>query len=608
MNTSWHFLKLSAMMVPADQMANPLQHTRLSEAELLMREAIQNSADEKRPDVDSPVRFSVRRKLYQGEEKANLIRKLRLEDIKNRTMDFPQSHGWFKYEETCLKSLNDLDIAIPVLLLSDHNTNGLGGNWRRGDDVGSRFFNLVLSMYASRKQDTFSDLLGSYGVGKMVYAVTSSIRTMAYYSSFTPDRSTEGASARFMATAFLPKHRKEEMDYSGHAFFGIGSNQLDYPAAPLTDIHAHEFAESIGLDVRSENDTGLTVMLLDCNLSPDDCLKACEKFWWPRMIDEHSREFVKMEFIDGDERLPSPEPSKRPELKPFIYCHSNIKQRVDPEGYENKPITLRDSGEVGRLCMSALQESDIEGNSLANTVALIRSGLVIQYKSEYAREDDPHAIGVFEAIGTYASECYTFSEPEAHDEWNPYNSRLERHLGDKGVNLVRLTHKRIKENFRDFQMRQKEVKRKPSSEGLTFLDNALGSLFQSRKKGNPPVPKPSHRAFTIRKRGWRDVNNLPIRDNFEFRIALAEGVSEEPVTCEVKTELKILEEVNAKPGTSVPCSVVDNSGAKICNGLGKFNVKLFPNAPLKFHAYADVNPKWRTCWIVTVERRGSDAG
>ena len=161
------------MMVPADQMANPLQHTRLSDAELLMREAIQNSADERREDTSGPVRFSVRRRQYRGEEKSALVSKFGLAEIAERAKSFPEAHGWFKYEETCLSCLNDLDVPISALLLTDHNTNGLGGNWRTSEGVNSRFYNLVLSIYASNKLEDAGDLLGSYGVGKMVYAVTS---------------------------------------------------------------------------------------------------------------------------------------------------------------------------------------------------------------------------------------------------------------------------------------------------------------------------------------------------------------------------------------------------------------------------------------------------
>lgn len=590
------------MMVPADKLINPLQHTRLSDAELLTREAIQNSADERRFNADGPVRFSVKRKQYRGDEKSNLVRKFGLEKIAKRAELFPSAHGWFKYDETCFSHLNDLDVPISVLLLSDHNTNGLGGNWRTDEGIASRFYNLVLSMYSSNKQEEDGDLLGSYGVGKMVYAVTSNIRTMAYYSCFEPTESTDGKSARFMATAFFPKHKVDGEEHSGHAFFGIASNRPDYPAEPLVDACAHNFAESVGLEVRSPDDTGLTVMLLDCDLSPHDCLAACEKFWWPRIFDEHSEEYVNMEFFDGDTKLPSPTPSNRPELKPFIDCYSNIRQQVVPEGYDSKKIKLKETGEVGHLCMTALGGSAAQNNDLTNSVALIRSGLVIQYNPDYAREDDPHAIGVFEAIGDYPSKCFTYSEPEAHDKWNFNHARLQRYLGDRAVKLVRRTHERIKESFRDFQTRQKGVIHNPKSEGLDYLDNILGSIFQQKKKGPPPPPPPSHRAFTIHKKGWRNLNSVPMNDNLEFIIALAEEVSVDSVDCEVSAVLKILEEVDARPGTSVSCAVFNDDGTTISSGSGKFKVKLIPSLPLKFRAVAEVHPTWRTRWTVTVAR------
>ena len=602
MDPKWHFLRQAAMMVPADKMANPLQYTSLTDADILMREAIQNSADERRTDAGGPVRFSVRRKQYRGDEKSVLVGKFGLEEIAERARSFPEAHGWFKFEKTCLGRLDDPDVPISALLLSDHNTNGLGGNWRTSDGVNSRFYNLVLSIYASHKLEDDGGLLGSYGVGKMVYAVTSRIRTMAYYSCFDPGESTDGASARFMATAFLPGHRSDDRDYTGHAFFGNSSETNDYPAKPLIDANAHEFAESVGLETRSSDDTGLTVMLLDCDLAPHDCRDACEKFWWPRTFDEHSEAYVDLEFFDGDTKLPSPNPSRRSELKPFIDCFSNIRQGVNPEGYESKKVRLQAHGEVGHLCLKALRGIEAEHNELANTVALIRSGLVIQYNPSYAREDDPNAVGVFEAIGKYPEKCFTLSEPEAHDEWKFSNSRLQRSLGDEAVDVVRLTHGRVKDNFRDFQTRQKEVVRKTTSEGLDFLDDILGPIFRRRKKGPPPRPEAARRAFTVHKKGWRDLESEPIVDYLDFSIALAEGVSPEPVPCRVKAVLRVLEDAEARPGTAVSCTVCDDDGELMSNGSGTFEVELTPDVAMKFHASAQVHPTWRTRWAVTVAR------
>ena len=614
MDPKWHFLPQTAMTPPADQMANPLSHTALTDAELLMREAIQNSADERKTDADGPVRFSVRRKQYRGDEKSVLVGKFRLEEIAERAKSFKKAHGWFKFNETCLGRLHDPDVPISALLLSDHNTNGLGGDWQTADGVNSRFHNLVLSIYTSHKQEDGTGLLGSYGVGKMVYAVASKIRTMAYYSCFDPDKSTEGASARFMATAFLQGHRTDGQDYTGHAFFGNSSETNYSPARPLIDANAHEFAECVGLERRSSDDTGLTVMLLDCDLTPQDCLDACEKFWWPRTFDKHSETYVDLEFFDGDTKLPSPNPIGRPELKPFIDCFSNIRQGVKPEGYENKKVKLRTHGDVGHLCLKAL--SGIEGleallNELANTVALIRSGLVIQYNPKYVRPGldammsfDEAVVGVFEATGEYPEKCFTMSEPAAHDKWNSNDSRLHMSLGDDGVDLVRLTHSRVKENVRDFQTRIKEVVRKPTSEGLEFLDDILGPIiFRKRKKGPPPRPKPAQRAFTVHKKGWRDPESEPIVDYLDFTIALAEGVSQEPVPCRVKAVLRILEDADARPGTAVSCTVLDDDGKLMSNGSGTFEVELAPDVAMKFRASAQVHPTWRTRWAVTVMRK-----
>ena len=590
------------MMVPADKMANPLQHTSLTDTELLMREAIQNSADERKADADGPVRFSVRQKQYRGDEKSVLVSKFGLEELAERGKSFPEAHGWFKFEETCLSHLKDPDIPISALLLSDHNTNGLGGSWRTPDGVNSRFYNLVLSIYASHKQEGSAGLLGSYGVGKMVYAVTSRIRTMAYYSCFDPGEFTDGESARFMATAFLPGHRTCGLDYTGHAFFGNSSETNEYPARPLTDAEAHKFAESVGLETRSSKDTGLTVMLLDCHLAPHDCRDACEKYWWPRMFNEHSDTYIDLEFFDGNTKLQSPNPSSRTELKPFIDCFSNIRQSVNPDGYESKKVKLQAHGEVGHLCLKALREIEAEQNELANTVALIRNGLVIQYNPNYAREGDPNAIGVFDVVGKRPEKCFTLSEPEAHDEWNFSNSRLQRSLGDKAVDLVRLTHSRIKDSFRDFQTRQKEVVRKTTSEGLDFLDNILGPIFRRRKKGLPRHPEAVRRAFTVHKNGWRDLESEPIVDNLNFTITLVEGASSEPIPCTVKAVLRVLEDAEARPGTTVSCTVLDDNGELMSNGSGTFEILLTPNVAMRFHASAQVHLTWRTRWAVTVAR------
>ena len=149
----------------------------------------------------------------------------------------------------------------------------------RGQSIDNRFHNLVLSIGASEKLTQGSGMLGSYGFGKMVYALASNIRTVAYYSVFEPDEGSKGAYSRFMATGFYPRHKYNTKDYTGHAFLGKGLETSKYPTKPLTNEAATEFVDRLGFDTRNESQTGLTVFLLDCPLTIPELRTACEKYW-----------------------------------------------------------------------------------------------------------------------------------------------------------------------------------------------------------------------------------------------------------------------------------------------------------------------------------------
>jgi hypothetical protein len=600
MDANWEYLRRAAMTVGADMMANPLRQTELQPHELLVREAIQNSLDERRADSEEPVRFLVERKSFLGAEKSALAEAFKLRELAERIQAYEpeQESGWLKFEESCLASLDDPDAGIPVVFLSDHNTNGLGGNWRRREGRDSRFHNLVLSVYASNKAEETGETLGSYGIGKMVYAVSSKIRTMAYYSTFAPSESSEENSARLMATAFLPEHNFHDSQYTGHAFLGPKSEVAEYPARPLADENAHAFIKDLGLKPRKADDTGLTVMLLDCDISPADCRDACERYWWPRLIDND----VILEFKDEGENLPAPNPTGRKEIRPFLDCYRNTVHGVKPEGYVSTEIKLKGTGKVGHMCLKPLDEKAAKANTFANTVALIRNGLVIQYNPEYAREGDPDAAGTFLASHGPAGKAFKLSEPEAHDFWNKHSDRLRTSLGEEGNDLVRRTHERIKTEFRDFQTRLKDIDHGPQGKGLDFIDDLLGSMFKKRKKGPAVSPEPARRAFSIQKRGWRDTDADIVQDRLEFKVALTPDLPETKVTCSVKASLQIREATEGSPGEFVPCNIFDEDDNLLSNGKDAFTIDLEAKTPRTLNAVAQVHPSWRTRWVVNVAR------
>ena len=287
-------------MVAADAMANPLRNTTLSRAELLMREAIQNSADEKLDNLEEPVRFVVSRSVLLGEEKARVVELLQLSEIRERAKSFGnKAHGWFDDASGTIDSLDDPNVPFPIVRVSDYNTKDLGGRWNEEGHIEHRFHNLVLSLLPSEKLNEGTDLLGSYGVGKMVFALASKLRTMAYYSVFEPTEMTDNEHARFMATGFFPRHKTADGNgWTGHGFLGEDSGDKHYPTRPIVDEAAHKFVESLGFERRTIDETGTSVFLLDCPLTVEECRDACEKYWWPRLLDPNDPSYIDLEFED----------------------------------------------------------------------------------------------------------------------------------------------------------------------------------------------------------------------------------------------------------------------------------------------------------------------
>lgn len=599
-NPCWDFLESGAMALSADDMANPLRDTHLSPAEILMREAVQNSADEKKAGTDEPVRFVVSRFELTGEEKRNLVRRLDLRSIKNRARHFGKSHGWFKNAETFIRNLENPEIPIPILSLSDYNTKGLGGVWNRGQSIDNRFHNLVLSIGGSEKLTQGSGMLGSYGFGKMVYALASNIRTVAYYSVFEPDEGSKGEYSRFMATGFYPRHKYRAKDYTGHAFLGEGLETSKYPTRPLTNEAATEFVGRLGFDTRNEGETGLTVFLLDCPLTIPELRTACEKFWWPRLMDPQSDGYVSIEFFDDGKRVSGISPTQVSPLRPFIACYRNLRDDHSPTGYHVCRIPKK-GPRGGNLCLKGLTEEQ-EGSDFVNTVALIRGGLVIKYETKYAREGAPSVAGVF-VTSEENVDAFTYSEPPAHDDWNENNGRLIDSLGDDGAGLIKRTHNVLKTEFRDFQIRLDQQEPEPTVDDIRFLDRILAPIFD-KKPRNPTPPDPQARAVSIHKRARQEPSDPHIRRIFDVSIGLTESAGVAEADIQVTIELKSLAEADGIARGRIPRVVHTEtpSGRKMIadSETRSFPLRIDKGARVELTAEADTHPSWRVRWEVSV--------
>ena len=114
---SWDFLRHGAGILPASNMADPLRGS--------------NSLDERRVDSDRPVRIRFERRVLTGSDKHRLVDALELSVLAERRGYFRGAHNWYGNGDAVLAAIANPDVPLPVLAVSDFNTNGLGGHWNR---------------------------------------------------------------------------------------------------------------------------------------------------------------------------------------------------------------------------------------------------------------------------------------------------------------------------------------------------------------------------------------------------------------------------------------------------------------------------------------------
>ncbi len=615
---SWDFLRHGAGILPASNMADPLRGSNLGPADLLVREAVQNSLDERRVDSDGPVRIRFERRVLTGSDKHRLVDALELSVLADRRRYFRGAHNWYGNGDAVLAAIAKPDAPLPVLAVSDFNTNGLGGHWNRPLSRQDRFFNLVLSIGGSLKWEGEEEdeedavrTLGSYGYGKMVFALNSDIRIVVYHSTFPPDSHTEGVRRRAMATAFLPQHTIENTDYAGQAYYGIDSHEPANPRRPLEGRDANAWARSLGLPKRSESDPGTTVMVPAAAATMQEIIESCDRWWWPRMQSRDPDRRVEFEFVDEGEVLAGGRPRSRPELSPFIDCGKLLKARTFGDGYDVRPVKVQPPGgarQSGRLVLKAVAapRDGAQGNDLTNHVALVRDGLVIRYASEFAHEDRPPVVGVFEPDSdTESMQAFVFSEPPAHDDWVENGDRLRGKYA-WGRDFIRLTKGRIRSLTRDFQTRQEIAPAVERTDAAEFLRRALRNLFVLPGKGRPaPKPSPRARAFTIEfLDSERQKNGKSLEDVVGFRIGLSEHVPNDEVAVDLVLALEVLADDVGKPmDTLAPAVTVQEHVHRGSDKRTVMPLTLTRGEPTLGEARVPVHPAWKTRWAVSVERR-----
>lgn len=597
--------------MPASNLAQPLRGTDLTASDILIRESIQNSLDEKRTDIKMPVRIVVESESLFGEEKANLVKFLDLDEISKRSQHFNTGHNWFTNQgKEILSQIHNPETPLPIIKIADFHTNGLGGHWNRRKSREDRFFNLVLSIGGSPKWSETEDgsqTLGSYGFGKMAFAMCSHIRTIIYYSTFLPTHTSDQASARAMATGFFSSHTVDETDYAGQAYWGMKSNESQNPRSPLTNDDAHNWIKSLGFSTRSEEDTGTTVIIPAASVNIDDIYESFITWWWPRLLDQDPTLRVNCEFLrDGMPMIPPDPRAKNPVLSHFVDCYKQVKSDDVGEGYKSNDIRVRPPGQnqllAGRLILKSLGLESQE-DTYTNLVALIRDGLVIKYDQNFAHEDKSPVVGVF-VPETKQIKAFVFSEPAAHDDWKPNNDRLESNCS-WGKDFLRLVLNRLKICTREFQTQCENRPKAEHQEAGAFLEKTIGKIFKKKPSGGGGGNNRSIRAVTIScHKAERNFENGSCEDHVQYEIGLSRNANVDDATLRISIMLIVLADADGKSRSPVECQIIDPEGKVLSKGTPA-NVEV--NASKGFFntvcAKAHVHPVWKTTWRIDVTRQ-----
>lgn len=527
--TQWEFhLRASKMGLTTTLFNNVLQSSGFTPEQRIIREALQNSADAHRQASELPVSVRIEKRYLTGQEKAQLAQSLELgaADLASHAVNLPSGNA--------LHSINDPSVPLPVLLISDYNTHGLGGRWD-GTGEHDHFGRLVINLGVDDKADTEIFTGGSFGFGKTVYGKASAIGVVAFYSVFQPTEASNGAGARFMATGLFQPHEVSGQRYSGFAFYGMPLADRPDETMPLVDDEAHEFAAQCGLDRRSDGEFGTTILIVDCDYDLEAMKSAVEEFWWPRLL----RTDLDVTLACGAEEL-VPKPKQNPAIQPFISCFQNIiSDTQDPPKSMVIKADRRISSASGPLDPGVLAATVLEGeNPYANTVALTRApGMVVKYH-QCGSDSYESSVGVFIADND-VEKILTFSEPQMHNEWDPNADRLNKRYPEDGGRVVSAVMRRIETWFRDFQRKQ-EPPVPPGGLKPKELMKILGRFLDVNGiNPNPPPPAPP-RPISIHVSEDRRLDGGEVWDEAVITLELKDDFAGDELDCVLTASHEVL--------------------------------------------------------------------
>lgn len=229
-------------------------------AEYVVRESFQNSGDAGINSSKTPVRIRV---FLSGSERAlkpNIAKK------------------YFGGLNEHLKACNDLDGnwdetlngPCEFLVIEDFETYGLTGDESAGIHSAeeNHFYHFFRTAGRTDKVSG-SGKMGSWGIGKFVFLMSSRVRSMFGYT--IREEGGPGRNRLLLGQTSLKFHEMNGNTYSNYGYFGLLTNPDELPTMPYSEEEQlREFSEDWGL--KRENETGLSIVVPYCFGLDDEAL------------------------------------------------------------------------------------------------------------------------------------------------------------------------------------------------------------------------------------------------------------------------------------------------------------------------------------------------
>lgn len=487
---------------------------------LLAREAIQNSCDAKSKQGQEKVKIVFRRVTLKGEEKRKFVDSARLVDISHRDRALKLPSG------NCLPTLNKAEEPLHLLYIEDFGTHGL---WGPPHEDTSHFFKLLLSLGDPSKVDEESSG-GSYGFGKSVYSANSRVKTFFAYSVFDKKLANDPSGVRLMGCAYLPKHRDGDASFTGRAW--LGKSEHSGEVHPIEEDAAQAHAKELGFTVRNTDQTGTSILIVDCGIDTEKLRSSIEEWWWPRLVEND----LDVMIYENHSRLDAPRPRKRKDLEPFIQGFEMATKvtQANPPYQKSADLNRLNGRELGAYGFELISQERLEDDAFKDklgTIALIREPrMVVAYYQ--AHGSTSNVVGTFVADVSMNS-LLRISEPANHDKWDPNSSRLDGY-SEEDRNCVEAIGNRLKQQLRKFA--SSAMPAAPQSEVRPrFLEKLLGNLFKPTTseggKGMGSAADPVSIRFTVKP-------HIKVSDD-HLRVAASMKVALTPESDEAIVKVKL---------------------------------------------------------------------